>query len=128
MPRPQQAGRLSEHAIKLVDAVEEQNVFIEEALIDVWRQVLQDRSKSVTFGDQIFIVKRTAGGLLQIDFVLDGIEIRGLEQNPNTKSKWAEMAGSGKKVMQFLRQGRYFANVASGKVTTYRDPNSTSNK
>jgi hypothetical protein len=93
---------------------------IEQVLVDVWRDVLQKRSKSVTLGDQIFIVKRTSGGLLQIDFAVDGLEIRGLEQNPNTKSKWAEMARSGEKVMQFLREGRYFANVASGRVTIYR--------
>jgi hypothetical protein len=101
---------------------------IEEALIEVWRAVLRSRSKSVTFGDQIFIVKRTSRGLLQIDFVFDGIEIRGIEQNPNTKSRWAEMARSGEKVMQFLSEGRYFANVASGKVTVYRDRHSTSLK
>ena len=101
---------------------------IQEALIEVWRQVLRVRSKSVTFGDQIFIVKRTSGGLLQIDFAFEGIEIRGIEQNPNTKSKWAKMARSGEKVMQFLREGRYFANVASGKVTMYRDPDASSNE
>jgi len=54
-----------------------------------------------------------------VDFVLDGNEIRGLEQNPETKSRWAQMARSGKKVMQFLREGRYVANVAEGKVTLY---------
>jgi hypothetical protein len=29
------------------------------------------------------------------------------------------MASSGKKVMQFLREGRYIANVVDGKVTLY---------
>jgi len=48
-----------------------------------------------------------------------GIEIRGLEQNPETKSRWEQMAGSGKKVMQFLSEGRYVANVVDGKVTLY---------
>src|SRR5271156_6681361 len=52
-------------------------------------------------------------------FVLDGNEIRGLEQNPETKSRWAQMARSGKKVMQFLTEGRYVANVVDGKVTLY---------
>jgi hypothetical protein len=82
----------------------------------------------VTLGDQIFIVKHTSGGLLQIDLAVGGLEIRGLEQNPNTKSKWARMARSGEKVMQFLREGRYFANAASGKVTMYRDLDATSNE
>jgi hypothetical protein len=52
--------------------------------------------------------------LRQVDFVFDGNEIRGLEQNPETKSRWAQMARSGKKVMQFLSQGRYVANVVNG--------------
>jgi hypothetical protein len=46
-------------------------------------------------------------------------EIRGLEQNPETKSRWAQMARSGKKVMQFLSEGRYVANVVDGKMTFY---------
>jgi hypothetical protein len=46
-------------------------------------------------------------------------EIRGLEQNPDTKSRWAQMARSGKKVMQFIGEGRYLAVVVDGKVTLY---------
>jgi len=58
-------------------------------------------------------------GLRQVDFILDGNEIRGLEQNPDTKSRWAQLARSGKRVMQFLSDGRYVANVVDGKVTVY---------
>jgi len=54
-----------------------------------------------------------------VDFVFEGNEIRGLEQNPQTKSQWAQIARSGKKVMQFLSEGRYVANVVDGKVTLY---------
>jgi hypothetical protein len=54
-----------------------------------------------------------------VDFVFDGHEIRGLEQNPQTKSNWARLALSGRKVMQFLSDGRYIANVVDGKVTLY---------
>jgi len=57
--------------------------------------------------------------LRQVDFVFDGTEIRGLEQNPETKSGWAQMARAGRKVMQFLSEGRYIANVVDGKVTLY---------
>jgi hypothetical protein len=46
-----------------------------------------------------------------VEFVFDGDDIRGLEHNPQTKSRWAQLARSGKKVMQFLSEGRY---VASG--------------
>ena len=44
--------------------------------------------------------------LREVDFVFDGNTIRGLEQNPDTKSRWAQMARSGMKVMQFLSEGR----------------------
>ena len=42
-----------------------------------------------------------------------------ITQNPDTKSRWAQMARTGKKVMQFLSEGRYVANVVDGKVTLY---------
>jgi hypothetical protein len=42
--------------------------------------------------------------LREVDFVFEGNEIRGLEQNPETKSRWAQMARAGKKVMQFLSE------------------------
>jgi hypothetical protein len=51
--------------------------------------------------------------------VFEGKTVRGLEQNPATKSRWAEMARSGEKVMQFLKDSRYVANVVDGKVTIY---------
>ena len=93
---------------------------LERVLIDVWRQVFIDNAKEVELGKEHYPVRRTPKhGLRQVDFVFEGIKIRGLEQNPETKSRWAQMARSGKKVMQFLDQGRYVANVIDGKVTTY---------
>ena len=92
----------------------------EETLIEVWRQALVDNAKAVELGAERYPVRRTPKhGLRQVDFMFDGNEIRGLEQNPETKSRWAQMARSGKKVMQFLREGRYVANVVDGKVTSY---------
>ena len=74
----------------------------------------------VDLGADRFPVKDTPKRRLrQVDFMFVGNEIRGLEQNPQTKSRWAEMARSGKKVMQFLSEGRYVANVVDGKVTFY---------
>ena len=91
----------------------------EEALTEVWRQTLIEDAKVVKLGKERYAVRRTPKrGLREVD-VFDGNEIRGLEQNPETKSRWAEMARSGKKVMQFLVQGRYVANVVDGKVTLY---------
>jgi hypothetical protein len=54
-----------------------------------------------------------------VDFVFEDNEIRGLEQNPQTKSRWGQMARSGKKVMQFLSEGRYVANVVDRRMTLY---------
>lgn len=92
----------------------------EQVLIEVWRQALVENAKIVLLGTERYPVRRTPKrGLWQVDFVFDGNEIRGLEQNPETKSRWAQMARSGKKVMQFLNEGRYVANVVDGKVNFY---------
>ena len=92
----------------------------EETLIEVWRQALVEGANSIELGVERSPVRRTPKqGLRQVDFIFDGKEIRGLEQNPRTKSRWAQMARSGKKVMQFLSEGRYVANVVEGKVTFY---------
>lgn len=81
---------------------------------------LVENSKTVELGNGHYPVRRTPKrGLRQVDFVFDGEGIRGLEQNPETKSCWAQMARSGKKVMQFLSEGRYVAVVVDGKVTLY---------
>ncbi len=90
----------------------------EEILIEVWRQALVENVKAVRASGERYPVSRTPKrGLRQVDFVFDGNEIRGLEQNPETKSRWAQLARSGKKVMQFLSEGRYVANVVDRKVT-----------
>jgi hypothetical protein len=93
---------------------------LEETLIDVWRQAFAENAKAVVLGGEQYPILRTSKRRLrQVDFKFDGREIRGLEQNPNTKSRWAAMARDGKKVMQFLVEGRYVANMADGKVTLY---------
>lgn len=75
----------------------------EQALIEVWRQALVENAKTVELGTERYHVRSTPQrGLRQVDFVFEGKEIRGLEQNPQTKSRWAQLARSGKKVMQFL--------------------------
>jgi hypothetical protein len=96
------------------------NSSFEQTLIDVWRQVLVENAKVVELGAERYPVRRTPKrGLRQVDFMVDGNEIRGLEQNPATNSRWSQMARSGRKVMQFLSEGRYVANVVDGKVTLY---------
>jgi len=96
------------------------NPSFEQTLVEVWRQALVENANIVVLGKERYAVRRTPKrGLRQVDFAFDGKEIRGLEQNPETKSQWAQMARSGKKVMQFLNEGRYIANVVDGKVTLY---------
>jgi hypothetical protein len=100
----------------------------EKALIEVWRQTLVENAASVKLGNECYPVQRTSKlQLRQVDFVFEGNEIRGLEQNPQTKSEWAQLARSGKKVMQFLSEGRYIANVVDANVTQYGRPSATDN-
>jgi hypothetical protein len=88
---------------------------IDDVFHSVWRQALVEQKKIVTVYNSTFSVRRTSKNrLAQIDFEVDGLEFRGLEQNPQTKSRWAKMAREGAKVMQFLRAGRYVSVVADG--------------
>jgi hypothetical protein len=92
----------------------------EETLISVWRQALVGRVEQIRISGRVFPVRRTPKkGLLQVDFPLDGEPVRGLEQNPETASRWAQLARQGHRIMQFLSGGRYIANVVDGKVTFY---------
>lgn len=93
---------------------------LEEIFISVWRQALVERLRTVKIDGGTFPVKSTnRRGLKQVDFAFDERTLRGLEQNPDTKSRWAAMARDGKKVMQFLENGRYLAVVVDGKLHTY---------
>jgi hypothetical protein len=90
------------------------------SVLSVWRQSLIDSAKRVSLGDDSYPVRRTAKHrLAQIDFEFEGVPVRGLEQNPQTKSRWAQMARKGSKVMQFLSAGRYVAVVHDGEITHY---------
>lgn len=92
----------------------------DDVLIEVWRQAVIDRSREVVLSGASYPVRRTAKrGLAQVDFEFEGTTYRGLEQNPQTKSRWAELARRGAKVMQFLLEGRYIAVVVDGKATIY---------
>ena len=94
----------------------------EETLITVWRQALVDEADVVKLDSERCVVTRSKTKMLrQVIFTLDGDSIIGMEQNPKTKSRWAGMARAGKKVMQFIQDGRYIAVVADGKVIRYRN-------
>ena len=93
----------------------------ESTLVSVWQQTLIDKKKTVELDGETYPVRQTAKSKLrQVDFPFEDRELRGLEQNPNTKSRWAKQAREGKQVMQFLEQGKYIAVVVDGKVHIYR--------
>jgi hypothetical protein len=102
---------------------------LEDALVAVWRQVLEENANLVELGGRNYSVLRTQRRRLrQVDFEFEGESLRGIEQNPETKSRWAALARAGKKVMQFTSGGRYLANVVDGKVTCYRKSAGTEGK
>jgi hypothetical protein len=93
---------------------------LDDALLSVWRQTLVEGTKRVRLGEDSYPVQHTSKNkLAQIDFDFLGQRIRGLEQNPATGSRWAELARNGVKVMQFLVGGRYIAAVSDGKITHF---------
>ena len=93
---------------------------LEERLISVWRQALIEESRTVTLESKSYPVRRTSRSKLrEVDFEFEGQKFRGLEQNPKTSSRWAQLAREGKKVMQFLIDRKYIANVVDGKVQFY---------
>jgi hypothetical protein len=86
----------------------------EDALISVWQQTLVQNAKTVELGGRHYFVKRTSRHRFrQVDFMFNGQGLRGLEQNPETSSRWAKLARKGKKVMQFLREGRTWLSLST---------------
>jgi hypothetical protein len=76
---------------------------LEQILVSVWRQAMVEDVKTVTVNGQDYPVRQTSRSTLrEVDFVFEGQTLRGLEQNPNTSSRWARLAREDKKVMQFL--------------------------
>ena len=53
-------------------------------------------------------------------FCYDDYRLDGIEQNPETTSRWAALAREGKQVMQFSYQHRYVASVCEGKLSLSR--------
>ena len=94
---------------------------LDSTFFSVWQQSLVDKKKAVALDDASYSVRQTSKSKLkQIDFRFEGQDLRGLEQNPNTKSRWAKLAREGKQVMQFLERGKYIAVVVDGKVHQYK--------
>lgn len=92
---------------------------LEQVLLEVWTQAMADGAKVLRIADRTYPVRKTSSGLLQIDFTFQGRELRGLEQNRKTNSRWAALARSGQRIMQFLEAGCDIANVTEGKPILY---------
>src|SRR5438876_10057715 len=93
---------------------------LEETLISVWHQALIEDARTVALDGGSYPLRRTSRSKLrEVDFEFEGQRLRGLEQNPKTNSRWAQLAREGKKVMQFLSSGRYIASVADGQLLLY---------
>jgi hypothetical protein len=93
---------------------------LEDTLISVWRQALVDDARAVVLESGAYPVRRTSRSKLrEVDFRFGEQMLRGLEQNPKTNSRWAQLAREGKRVMQLLMDRRYIANVVDAKVQFY---------
>src|SRR5260370_13843328 len=76
---------------------------LDEALLSVWRQALVERKRRVHLSDDSYPVQSTAKRkLAHVDFEFPVHRIRGLQQNPTTASRCAELARQAAHVMQFL--------------------------
>jgi ABC-type phosphate transport system ATPase subunit len=83
----------------------------------VWRQALVIEADVVRLGSARYLVTRSkANRLREVVSAVDGASSIGIEQNPKTNSRWTAIARSGKRVMQFIRDGRYVAVVADGNL------------
>ena len=101
---------------------------LDETLVEIWRLALVEGAREIDLDGRRVPVRATAKRRLkEVDFSFEGRRLRGIEQNPETRSRWAEMARGGAKIMQFTEvpegeaqaHGRFFANVADGKVNWY---------
>lgn len=93
---------------------------LEEALLDVWRQVLVEDKKNIALEGEVYPLERTRRQKLRtVEFSFGGQRLTGIEQNPATGSVWAARARRGAKIMQFSHQGRYIGNVCDARLTRY---------
>lgn len=91
-----------------------------DQLVEVWRQLLVEERTEIDLPDARSPVGRTRqAGLRTVSLRVGDLTLEGIEQNPATKSRWAQMARDGQRIVQFRARGRYVANVCEGKLTRY---------
>ncbi len=91
-----------------------------ETVISVWRQVLEEGKPVVELEGRTYAVGHTrAKKLRTVSFTYEDYRLDGIEQNPETTSRWAALARKGKRIMQFSVGRRYVGNVCEGELTRY---------
>jgi len=95
-------------------------VTLGEAMISAWQQALGERRDEIELEGKTYPVRvLRSKGLRLVEFEFGPHAIVGIEQNPKTASRWAELARQGNQIMQFRCSGRYVANVCEGKLLRY---------
>jgi hypothetical protein len=91
-----------------------------EALISAWQQALGEGRDDIELESETYpVTVSRAKGLRMVKFDLGPHHVVGIQQNPKTESRWAELARQGNRIMQFRCKGRYVANVCEGKLLRY---------
>ena len=91
-----------------------------DALISAWQQALDERRDEIELEGMTYrVTVLRSKGLRVVEFEFGLQTIVGIEQNPKTASRWAELARQGSRIMQFRCGGRYVANVCEGKLLRY---------
>jgi len=91
-----------------------------EALISIWQQAMAEGKSVVELEGEVYPVGHTrAKRLRTVQFTFGPHRLDGIEQNPQTGSRWAQLAREGERIMQFSVNRRYVANVCEGKLLRY---------
>ena len=91
-----------------------------DTLISAWQQALAEGREDIELEDKTYpVTVSKAKGLRMVEFDVGPYRMVGIEQNPKTASRWAELAREGKRIVQFRCKGRYAANVCEGKLLRY---------
>jgi len=91
-----------------------------DALVSAWQRALGEGRDNIELeGETYPVTVSRAKGLRIVEFDLGPHHMVGIQQNPKTESRWAELARQGNRIMQFRCKGRYVANVCEGKLLRY---------
>jgi hypothetical protein len=93
---------------------------LRETLISIWQKALAEGKSPITLEGRRYSVRSTrAKRLHTVCFDFADYRLDGIEQNPETTSRWAALAREWKRAMQFSYKRRYVANVCEGALTRY---------